>query len=396
MAEMKPISRITRSRRGVLEVVLVYASVAGLWIMYSDWALGLLFADPAMLVKMSMIKGGAFVAITAMLLYVLVSRLVGQIETAHRRDREIKLQQQAPAMLAAIADNIDDAIFVKDLEGRYLMFNRAASEFVGKPVEAVLGRDDRALFPLKQAEMLIATNRRLIENEALETNEEIVSTAKGERVFLATKGPLRDAEGRIFGTFGVSRDITARKQVEDRVRSANKRLQKVIDNNIVGVMFWDISLGRLVDANDYFFRLTGFTRREMEAGEMTWQRLTPPEYVELSLAEMENLARDGHLGPYQKEYFRKDGSRVWLLFAGSLIEENVCVEFCVDITELKVAEERVTKRNLELERFNRAAIDRELRMIELKQEVNALAQALGGPPPYDLSFAEESGRERHS
>ncbi len=380
---------------GAFRVVLVYAVFAGLWILLSDRAMGLLFIDPDALVKASMVKGWFFVAVTSLLLYILVRRLVGQLAAAHRRELEREREQrQAPAMLSTLAENTDDAIFVKDPEGRYLMFNRAASRFIGKPVEDVLGKDDRALFPPEQAEMLMAIDRRVIETDMIETNEEVVSTPAGEKVFLATKGPLRDSTGRLLGSFGISRDITERKKAEEAIRASHERLKNVIDNDMVGVMFWDTSAGRLVDANDYFLRLVGFSRREMEAGALTWQRLTPPEYIALSLVEMEKLAKTGHIGPYQKEYLCKDGSRQWLLFAGSLIEENLCVEFCVDISELKASENHLKERNTELERFNRAATERELRMIALKREVNAMARELGHPMPYDLSFAEEPGGKR--
>jgi PAS domain S-box-containing protein len=375
---------------GAFRIVVVYAVFAALWILLSDRAIGLLFIDADALIRASMVKGWLFVAFTSLLLFILVRRLVGQLASAHRRELEREREQrQAPAMLAALAENTDDAIFIKDPEGRYLMLNRAASRFIGKPVEDVLGKDDSALFPARQAEMLLATGRRVLETGMIETNEEVVSTPAGERVFLATKGPLRDAAGRLLGIFGISRDITERKQIEEAVRANNERLKKVIDNDMVGVMFWDMTEGRLIDANEYFLRLVGFSRREMDAGELTWQRLTPTEYVPLSVSEMDKLAKTGRIGPYQKEYLCKNGSRQWLLFAGSLIEDNLCVEFCVDISDLKASENQLKARNAELERFNRAATERELRMIALKREVNTMASELGRPMPYDLSFAEE-------
>lgn len=123
-------------------------------------------------------------------------------------------RQQALELLGAIADATDDAIFAKDREGRYLLFNRAASLFVGRPAESVLGRDDRAIFPPEQAEMLIEAGRQAMLQEQTLTQEEVLDTAEGKRIFLATKGPLRDTEGRIIGQFGISRDITALKRAE--------------------------------------------------------------------------------------------------------------------------------------------------------------------------------------
>lgn len=379
------------SRLGPFRVVLAYAIFAGLWILLSDRAIGLLFSDPDALVRASMVKGWLFVAFTSLLLFMLVRRLVGQLASAHRRalDRE-REQRQAPAMLDALVDNTDDAIFVKDLDGRYLMFNRAASRFVGKPREDVLGKDDRALFPAEQAEMLMAIGRRVIESDMIETNEELISTPEGDRVFLATKGPLRDREGKLLGIFGISRDITERKQAEAAIHASNERLKNIVDNDVVGVAFWDPSAGRLIDANDHFLRLVGFTRSEVEAGTLTWQRLSPPDCTGPSFPERDELVNTGRVGPHQRECLCKDGSRAWLLVAGNLIEEGLCVEFCVDISDLKASESQLRERNAELERFNRAAVERELRMIALKREVNAMARELGRPAPYELSFAAEA------
>lgn len=130
-------------------------------------------------------------------------------------------RQRISELLAAIVDATDDAIFAKDREGRYLLFNRAASHFVGKPVTNVLGRDDRDLFPPEQAEMLMATGRQVMRQEQALTREEALDTADGPRVFLATKGPLRDAAGRVIGLFGISRDITEQKRAE-RERQAEQ------------------------------------------------------------------------------------------------------------------------------------------------------------------------------
>ena len=68
------------------------------------------------------------------------------------------------------------------------------------------------------------------------------------------------------------------------------------------------------------------------------------------------------------------------------------VLFSEDISKRKLAEHELKQRNEELERFNLAAIGRELRMIELKRQVNALTQVRGQPPPYDLAFTELSPR----
>ncbi len=128
--------------------------------------------------------------------------------------RSLEQRQQALEMLAAIADATEDAIFAKDCAGRYLLFNRAASRFIDRPVEAVLGRDDHDLYPSEQADSLRAFDREVMRQERPLTQENALDTPAGRQYFLITKGPLHNAAGSVIGVFGVARDISAQKQAE--------------------------------------------------------------------------------------------------------------------------------------------------------------------------------------
>ncbi|QID19134.1 bacteriohemerythrin [Nitrogeniibacter mangrovi] len=223
-------SRRQLRRRDVFVVVGAYALVAALWILFSDRAMELLFRTPEQIIRVSLFKGWLFVAVTSLLLYVLVRRLMLRGEVAHRRELEAyEKGQRTLDLLSAIANNSEDAIFAKDLQGRYLFFNDASGRFVGKSAAEVVGRDDRAIFPPAQAERVMAIGRRVIERGRTETNEERLQTALGERVFLATKGPLRDPDGRVFGLFGISRDITERKQAEEALEAYRGRLEEQVE-----------------------------------------------------------------------------------------------------------------------------------------------------------------------
>ncbi len=159
--------------------------------------------------------------------------------------------------------------------------------------------------------------------------------------------PLRDQEGKVRGCIGAFLDVTARREAEDALRESHARLSKVLEIETVGVMFWDLETGCMVDANDTFLNLMGYSRKEVEARELTWQRLTPPEHYDVSMAEARRFYATGRVGPYEKEYFRKDGTRRWLLFAGSSLGDSQCVEFCVDVSERKRMEEALRLANSE-------------------------------------------------
>ncbi|TCJ18507.1 PAS domain S-box protein [Parasulfuritortus cantonensis] len=151
------------------------------------------------------------------------------VARAIRRAQRERLQ--ALQLLATISDGSEDAIFAKDTNGHYILFNQAAGEVVGRPSETVLGRDDKDLFPAEQAALLMALDRRVAAEGNVVSQEEALSTAHGERYFLTTKGPLRDEQGRVTGTFGIARDITYLKRSEAQLRRVNRALRALGECN---------------------------------------------------------------------------------------------------------------------------------------------------------------------
>src|SRR5882672_10872098 len=130
-------------------------------------------------------------------------------------------------------------------------------------------------------------------------------------------------------------------------------LRLLFDANIVGIVFWDLD-GAVRDANDAFLRLVGYERADLVSGRLRWTDLTPPEWLKRDREITEaHIRSTGRVPPYEKEYFRKDGSRVPVLIGGAAFdEESKCgVAFVVDITERKRVE--LALRNSE-ERYARA------------------------------------------
>src|SRR6266446_6267770 len=117
-------------------------------------------------------------------------------------------------------------------------------------------------------------------------------------------------------------------------------LRLLFDSNIVGIVFWELD-GGIRDANDAFLRMVGYERADLVSGRLRWTDLTPPEWLERDLEYARQEARlTGSVQPYEKEFFRKDGSRVPVLIGGAAFDEEIKhgVAFVVDITERKRAE----------------------------------------------------------
>lgn len=106
-----------------------------------------------------------------------------------RNDRAAQAEKlRALELLDALADSSEDSMFVKDAEGRYLLFNRAACEMVGKTQQEVLGRDDTALFPADEAEWLMAVDTQIRIENRTRSDEETLTTGRGITTVLPARG----------------------------------------------------------------------------------------------------------------------------------------------------------------------------------------------------------------
>ena len=339
-------------RKDVLQVVLFYALFAGAWILFSDKAVEMLVSDPAQIIRISMVKGWLFVAVTTALLYGLVMRLVGTIEAAHRHEMALAEESlRTSRLLNALATSSDDAIFAKDTEGRYLLFNQAASRFVGKKISEVLGHDDRALFPPEQAKAIMENDRLARAEERMVATEETLDTALGLRTFLATKGPLRNEDGKIVGVFGISRDITERKAAEATLQESQARLHALVEQSAAGI--YVVQDNRFVYVNQYFATLAGYDSPEDIIGKIGLMDLVAPEQRPMMIEKMKlRVAGDASGNHYQITGLRRDGSRVEVEIHGNVIkygDQFATIGLFIDVSARVRAERQLRKLSQALE-----------------------------------------------
>jgi PAS domain S-box-containing protein len=199
-----------------------------------------------------------------------------------------------------------------------------------------------------------------------------VRSADGELRWLQAKGRVEGGlAGEALYFHGAVLDITERKRTEGRFR-------RLVDSNAQGVMFWNMK-GEIAGANDAFLRIVGYTREDQDAGRLGWAAMTPPEYAHLDRRSLEELAATGICTPFEKEYIRKDGSRVPILLGAATFEdssdEGVC--FLLDITERKRTDQAL-RESEERFRFLNDLSEATRSLADPEQIMAVTARMLGG------------------
>jgi PAS domain S-box-containing protein len=216
-------------RRPELWVPALFLAASAAWIWGSDSLVAAMAGSVERARSLSVYKGMGYVLVTAALIHV-------GIRLALRRERaSARRVQESEALLRAITDGLPDPVFLKDRGSRFLIANPATLRAMGKSLEEVVGRTDLEIFEDRElAETLMATDRRIMERGVAEVLEERVTGPAGERLYLSTKVPYRDADGQVIGIVGMARDVTDRKRAERELLAAEERMRQAQKLESVG------------------------------------------------------------------------------------------------------------------------------------------------------------------
>jgi two-component system cell cycle sensor histidine kinase/response regulator CckA len=208
----------------------------------------------------------------------------GYVRDLSERKQAEEALRKSHVLLAAVIEGTTDAVFVKDLEGRYLLINEAGARSLGVPAADILGKDVADLLPPENARQILERERALMRSGTTAMLEEVIATEDGSpRVFLSTKGPYRDGQGNIAGLIGIAREITEYRRLEAELRQAQKmealgRLAGGVShdfNNLLSVIggFTKLALGEVKDGEPLRAWLEQVARAAGQAATLTGQLL---------------------------------------------------------------------------------------------------------------------------
>ena len=297
------------------------------------------------------------------LVSVLMDRLLAARRASEENAREAERYREASglneARLQAILDNSAAPIWLKDVQGRYLLANRLYVALARKGTEddAIVGKTDADLFPSAIAEALQAGDRAMLDAGHATESEEILPLDDGPHTFLSVKFPLRDEDGRTYAIGGISTDITRRKDAEQALRESEDELrlerdfaEGLIETAQVVVLVLDHE-GRVVRVNPFLESVTGFRPDEVQDADW-FGRFVPTGDRSRAVAAFRRAIANAEGCEVTHAVVDRDGREREVKWALRALEEEAedssgVLAIGHDITELKEAQ----RRSLQVERL---------------------------------------------
>lgn len=297
----------------------------------------------------NLVRVAVFVLVT-----LVISSLNAELRSARRRSdtsleerqqlmQELEAKQQ---LLETVLQQMPAAVVAAAPSGRLLLMNQQVRQILRNPDLAVDRIEDYAKHPAYYADGRAYAPRDLPLSRSLRTGETVfneemdVQCGDGtRRSVLSSSSPIRNTEGQIVAAVLTFQDITDRKQAVQALRQSESRFKQLVTSNVVGCMFWDAD-GTVLDANESFLEMVGYSQADLQAGRLNWRSLTPPEQMTGSDRAIAQMQRFGRADPLEKEYIRKDGNRISILLGGVMLEGHTDrgVSFVVDLSARKRAE----------------------------------------------------------
>jgi PAS domain S-box-containing protein len=278
-----------------------------------------------------------------LLLYLMQTVSRDMLERIRAEQELERARQSQERIYQSVLDTALDAVVLMDEDGRILEWNPQAEAMFGwRRAEAIGMRVADTVIPAAQRSAhesglahFLATGQGNVLRKRIE-----VSAKRRDGSGLSVElmiAPIRIDDRWVFS--GFVRDITDRQRAETALRESEQRFRRIVDSNIVGVLFWGAD-GAIVDANDAYLNLMGYARGDLAAGHLDWRRMTPADQLYLDERALAEIGSTGRCTPYEKILLRKDGKPISVLVGAAGFEGVATsgVAFVADLSKLKQAE----------------------------------------------------------
>ncbi len=246
-----------------------------------------------------------------------------------------------------IMDHLSDALLVLDKDSGIRVVNEPACRLFQLKEKELIGKSIHSFVP----EMIssIQWNDLIEHNLPIIQSETKITLQDGKPLYTSLAArTMKNKNNERVGIVCLIRDLSEIKKANEARQISEAKVQRLFDSNIIGIVFGDVK-GNLTEGNEAFLNMMGYTHKDLPC---KWTEITPPEWLPKDEYAIKELKMRGGATPYEKEYLRKDGSRIYILIGVALLpgSKEECVAFILDITEQKEAETKIKELNLNLEK----------------------------------------------
>lgn len=263
------------------------------------------------------------------------------IDLTERKQAETALRESEERFRRAVV-NAPFPIIIHAEDGEVIQISQAWTELSGYTADEIptIAAWTEKAYGAAKTTVEAGIDRLYDLDKRLEEGEFLITTKQGgKRTWDFSSAPLgRLTDGRRL-VISMAADVSDRELAENALRQSEARLRLFVESDVIGILYGDI-YGDISYANDAFLHIIGYTRTDLEAGRVRWNDLTPPEYLPLDAERIAEARARGTCTPYEKEYIRQDGTRVFVLIGYALLGDNreQSVVFILDISDRKQAE----------------------------------------------------------
>lgn len=291
-------------------------------------------------VRLDSVKTHHFYTAAENKLLTVFAQMLVNIEVRKQSDIALRNSQ---ASLSVMIKTIPDLIWVKDIEGKYIICNSEFEKFFGASEVDIVGKTDYDFMDNELAEFFRQHDKNALKAGKPTVNEEWITYANdGHKAYLETiKTPICDPAGNIIGVLGIGRDITDRTIADENLRKSEDRFRNFFEHSLVGKSITTVD-GKL-RVNKVFCDIVGYTEEELN--NIHWSEITHEEDIDLNIKYLQSIENgESNSVQFEKRYIHKTGKIVWVDLKTTLIyDEHLVPMFYIseinDITERKRAEE---------------------------------------------------------